>query len=68
MNKTIAINLAIIILSLLVWVSFYLISMPLTAQETILVVGLCAALVFSIRWISVWISKLSKGDEGDNKE
>ncbi len=38
-------------LALAIWVFFYLVSAPLTAPETTVVVGLCAAVVLSGKWI-----------------
>ena len=56
-------TVAIIALSLAVWVFFYVVSPgePLTPGETSVVVGVCAVIVLSAKWI--W-ARLHKAKEG----
>ena len=53
--KSIASTLAAIVLSLAIWTFFYEQNMPLTASDTAVVVGVCAATVLFARWIWAWI-------------
>jgi len=57
----------IIVLSLAIWFFFYVKTpeAPLAPSETLLVVGVCAALVFSTKWI---ISQIQKKAEKRGKK
>jgi hypothetical protein len=52
-------------LSLLVWTAVYILnpSTPLTQAETVIVVAVCAAFVFGLKWIVSSLSKTRGGDE-----
>lgn len=41
----------IILASLAAWIFFYLTTGPLQAPETMVVVGLCALIVISVKWL-----------------
>ena len=64
MKASIGTLVAIGALSLLVWTVVYIFnpSTPLTQAETVIVVGLCAALVLGFQWI---LSRLSRGRGSD---
>ena len=53
MKATAATLAAVLILSLAVWTAFLLFvpESPLTSQETLVVVGVCGAAVFGVRWM-----------------
>jgi hypothetical protein len=53
-------------LSLAVWTVFYLLmpSTPLTAEETVIIVGVCAAIVLGAKWL--W-GRLRARDGGAGK-
>ena len=59
MKKTLFSLSIIIVFSLAIWFFFYVKTpdAPLTYSETLLVVGVCAALVFFVRWIINQIQK-----------
>jgi hypothetical protein len=52
-------------LSLVVWTVVYIVnpSTPLTQAETIIVVGVCAALVLGVQWILSRLAKTRGSDE-----
>jgi hypothetical protein len=52
-------------LSLVVWTAAYIInpSTPLTQAETVIVVGVCAVLVFGFKWVVSSIAKMRGGNE-----
>jgi Na+/proline symporter len=43
--------LVIVTLALAVWLFFYVESMPLESMGTVVVVGVCAAIVFAGKWL-----------------
>ena len=51
LKGTIATTFVIIVLSLGIWLFFYLASMPLDASSTMVVVGICIALVYAGKFI-----------------
>jgi len=59
MKKSVISIFSIIALSLVIWFFFYVKTpeAPLTPSETLLVVGVCAALVFFAKWIINQIQK-----------
>jgi TIR domain len=63
LKEALVTTLVIIASSLLVWLFFYLVSpeAPLTLAETTVVVGMCLAVVLSVKW--VWI-RLRRTREG----
>jgi hypothetical protein len=52
-------------LSLAVWTAVYVFnpSTPLTQAETVIVVGVCAVLVFGFKWVVSSITKMRGGNE-----
>ena len=52
-------------LSLVVWTAAYIFnpSTPLTQAETMIVVGVCAVLVFGFKWVVSSIAKMRGGNE-----
>ncbi|HWN56256.1 MAG TPA: hypothetical protein VNP91_14180 [Methylomirabilota bacterium] len=52
-------------LSLVVWTAAYIFnpSTPLTQAETMIVVGVCAVLVFGFKWVVSSIAKIRGGNE-----
>jgi hypothetical protein len=52
-------------LSLVVWTAIYIFnpSTPLTQAETVIVVAVCAVLVFGFKWIVSGIARLRGGNE-----
>ena len=52
-------------LSLVVWTAVYLFnpSTPLTQAETVIVVGVCAVVVFGFKWVVSSIAKMRGGNE-----
>jgi hypothetical protein len=64
MKASIGTLVAIGALSLVVWTVVYIFnpSTPLTQAETVIVVGLCAALVLGFQWI---LARLSRGRGSD---
>ncbi len=52
-------------LSLVVWTVVYIVnpSTPLTQAETVIVVGVCAALVLGVQWILSRLAKARGSDE-----
>lgn len=52
-------------LSLVVWTVVYIAnpSTPLTQAETVIVVGVCAALVLGVQWMVSRLTKARGGDE-----
>lgn len=60
MKSSLATAIAIVIISLAAWVFFYLTTGPLTAPETTVVVGFCAATVISAKWLWTRLRKPAK--------
>lgn len=50
-------------MSLVIWLYFYILSMPLTTQETLVVVGLCSLVSYVTKIIISSYSSKSKGDK-----
>ena len=52
-------------LSLVVWTAVYIFnpSTPLTQGETVIVVGVCAALVVGFKWVVSSLTKMRGGNE-----
>jgi hypothetical protein len=50
----------IVALSLAAWVFFYLTTGPLKAPETMVVVGFCAIVVISAKWLWIKLRKANK--------
>jgi len=42
--------IATLVLSLLVWIAFYALNMPLKPDDTLVVVGVCAGIAFLVKW------------------
>lgn len=65
MKASIGTLVAIGALSLVVWTVVYIFnpSTPLTQGETVIVVGLCAALVLGFQWILSRLTKARGNDE-----
>jgi hypothetical protein len=56
----------IIALALAIWSFFYIKNLPLTPSETTVVVGICAAVALSGKWI--WSSLRKRGGKENEKK
>lgn len=62
MKKIFMTAAAIVVLSLAVWVFFYIYSVRLNYHETMVVVGICAIIVFAVVRMAGFFRKGGKGD------
>ncbi len=55
--------LPIAVISLIVWLFFYFVQMPLDAKATVAVVVICAIGVFAFNWIKKRMKKEGKNEQ-----